>query len=471
MPGERSHIMRIAIIGGGATGALAALHLVRALRNHAAEIVVIEPAAEIGRGLAYVTNDPRHLLNVRVANMSAFADQPDHLLQWLQREGPMQGVACPTPFCFIPRGVYGAYVADLAEELLASGAIRRVRACCIDLVEIDDSVALTLDSGRTIWAESVVLATGNDAKPALAGISAVQPWTEGALNGLLSDAPVLIVGTGLTMVDMALSLNRRGHQGQITALSARGLLPSAHRPVSPFTIPAGKVPFGAELSDLTAWLRSLSRTMTREGSDWRSVVDALRPFTQRLWRSMSLDQKRRFLRHARAHWDVHRHRMAPEVDTEIAALRAAGRLNIMAGRIVRAKQEKDGTTVEIARRGRGDIQVRKFARLINCTGLADDPHSSANPLIKALLARGAARTNPLGVGLDIDEDYALIDASSRHSNRVRAVGPLARGAFWECIAIPDIRVQCQALSEIIAASVSAGARGSSERRRALRASP
>ena len=123
--------------------------IVRALRNHAAEIVVIEPAAEIGRGLAYLTNDPRHLLNVRVGNMSAFADQPDHLLRWLQREGPMQGVACPTPFCFIPRGVYGAYVADLAQELLASVAIRHVRACCIDLVEIDSlKVALTLELGQ-----------------------------------------------------------------------------------------------------------------------------------------------------------------------------------------------------------------------------------------------------------------------------------------------------------------------------------
>ena len=353
--------MRVARIGGGATGALAALHLVRALRNHAAEIVVMEPAAGIGRGLAYVTNDPRHLLNVRVANMSAFADQPDHLLRWLQREGPMPGVACPTPFCFIPRGVYGAYVADLAQKLLASGAVRHVRACCIDLVEIEGLVALTLDSGKTIWAEWVVLAPGNDAKPALAGIPAVQPWTEGALNGLPSNAPILIVGTGLTMVDMALSLNRRGHHGQIIALSAHGLLPSAHRPVSPFTIPAGEVPFGAELSDLTAWLRSLSRTMTREGGDWRSVVDAQRAFTQRLWRSMSLVQKRRFLRHARAHWDVHRHRMAPEVQTEIAALRTAVRLDIIAGRVVHAEREEDGITVKIARRGRGNIQTRKFA--------------------------------------------------------------------------------------------------------------
>ena len=256
------------------------------------------------------------------------------------------------------------------------------------------------------------------------------------------------------MVDMMLSLDRRGHRGKVTALSSRGLLSLPHRPVKPFPVAAEEVPFGAELSELSAWLRYLARKMTSEGGDWRSAIDALRPHTQHLWRSMSLVQRQRFLRHARAYWDVHRHRMAPEVETQVAALRAAGRLEIIAGRIVRAKQGEKGIDVEIARRGRGQIEIRKFARLIDCTGLADDPRRSANPLIRALLARGVARTDPLGIGLYINEDYALIDASSQRSKRVRAIGPLARAAFWECIAIPDIRLQCRDLSERIAATAS-----------------
>jgi uncharacterized NAD(P)/FAD-binding protein YdhS/quercetin dioxygenase-like cupin family protein len=450
--------MRIVIIGGGATGALTALHLARALRKSAIEIVVIEPAEEIGRGLAYATDDPRHLLNVRVGNMSAFADLPDHLFQWLQRVGPVRGIACATQFCFIPRGIYGAYLADLVRELSASGAVRHVRDRCIDLVEIGDSVVLTLRSGRTIVTASVVLATGNDGKPALLGIPAARPWAEGALSKLDSDVPVLIVGTGLTMVDKALSLDRQGHRGTITALSPRGLLPSAHRPVKPFAISTEDVPFRAELSEIAAWLRGLSLAMTSEGGDWRSAIDALRPHTQPLWRSMSLVQRRRFLRHARAYWDVLRHRMAPEVETQIAALRAAGRLEIVAGRIVHAEQGNDGITVNIARRGQDEIEKRKFARLVDCTGLADDPHRWDNPLIRALLARGAARTDPLGIGLDISEDYALIDESSRRSNRVRAVGPLARATFWECIAIPDIRLQCGHLAEVIATNLTSKAR-------------
>jgi uncharacterized NAD(P)/FAD-binding protein YdhS len=219
--------------------------------------------------------------------------------------------------------------------------------------------------------------------------------------------------------------------------------------VKPFPVAAEEVPFGAELSELSAWLRSLARKMASDGGDWRSAVDALRPHTQRLWRSMSIVQRRRFLRHARAYWDVHRHRMAPEVETQVAALRAAGRLEIVAGRIIRAKQVENG---------RGQLEIGKFARLIDCTGLANDPRRSENPLIRALLARRVAQTDPLGIGLYIDENYALIDPLSQRSKRVRAIGPLARAAFWECIAIPDIRLQCRDLSEKIAATASANLR-------------
>ena len=447
--------MQIAIVGGGATGALFALHLTRALRRQAAEIVVIEPAELIGKGGAYATDDRRHLLNVRVANMSAFTDYPDHLLQWLKREGPALGIAEPTPFCFIPRGVYGAYLADIGRKLLISNAIRHVKDRCINLTDAGDVVELALVSGKRVFAESVVLATGNDTKRGLPSIPSVQPWAEGTLDGLPADAPVLIIGSGLTMVDMVLSLDRRGHRGRIMSLSFHGRLSMPHRPAERSALAAKEVPFGAELSEITVWLRSLCLTIMHEGGDWRSVIDALRPHTQRLWRSMSLIQRRRFLRHARPYWDLHRHRMAPEIEEQIATLRTAGRLEIVAGRVIRAKQEQDGITTEIARRGRNDIEKRHFARLIDCTGLTNDPRGSGNPLIRALLASGAARTDPLGIGLDVNDNYGLIDAWSRHSARIRAIGPLARAAFWECIAIPDIRLQCEDLAEKIATNNSA----------------
>jgi uncharacterized NAD(P)/FAD-binding protein YdhS len=449
--------MRIAIVGGGATGVLAALHLARALPGSATEIVLLEPAQAMGRGLAYATDDPRHLLNVRVANMSAFADRPDHLIEWLRSNSKHCKATDLRPFSFIPRGIYGAYLADLAGELVASGVVRHVRDRCVDLIENPDAVELRLEFGEAIAVEWAILATGNEAKSSLSGIPAVQPWAADSLGQLETQAPVLIIGSGLTMADVVLSLDRGGHRGKIIALSRHGCLASAHRPVTPITVAAEEVPFGGELSDLARWLRGLSATVTSKGGDWRSVVDALRPYTQRLWRSMSLVQRRRFLRHARAYWDVHRHRMAPEVETQISALIANGRIELVAGRVVHAEITRSGISVDIVRRGRSDVETCQFARLIDCAGVSNDLHQRENLLIRTLLAKGAARVDPLGIGLDIDENYALIDASQRHSRRVRAIGPLARAAFWECIAIPDIRSQCQNLAQMVAGGGCAGA--------------
>lgn len=447
--------MRIAIIGGGASGALMALHLARALPTGSAEVIVFEPAEEIGRGLAYSTDDPGHLLNVRAANMSAFADQPDHLLQWLQTRGICS--APVTPLCFISRSTYGAYIAGMVRELGAAGGVRHLKGRCVDLVENGNCAALTLEGGGTVVADIAILATGNDGRPVLDGIPAVQPWAEDALHNLSADLPVLLIGTGLTMVDMALSLDRLGHRGKITALSARGLLSQVHRPVQPVVVPAPDIPIGTELSELISWVRKLCTSVTDQGGDWRSVIDALRPHTQRIWRAMSVLQKQRFVRHARAHWDVHRHRLAPEVQTQLSGLRAAGRLEIVAGRIADAEKRNGAVTVKMVRRGQSESETRNFARVVDCAGQIHDPRQSTNPLIRSLLARGAARPDPLNIGLDIDEQYSLIDASSRRSNRVRAIGPLTRAAFWECIAIPDIRIQCAELTALIARTAASGA--------------
>ena len=444
--------MRIAIVGGGATGALVAVNLARRLAGAGAEITVIEGAAAIGRGVAYSTRDRGHLLNVRACDMSAFADDPDHFSAWLeQREEDGAGRGA---FRFIPRATYGAYIGGLAREAEAAGAIQVVRDICVDAIEAADSVAVRLASGEVIMADQVVLATGHDAK--LAGRLAAAPaWSDGALDDLPPDAPVLLIGSGLTMVDVAVSLDGRGHRGPMLAVSRREVMPTAHQSVGPLCLPAESIPFGANVSKLTAWLRGLAAETSDRGGDWRSVVDALRPHTQRLWRSMSTNQKRRFLGHARPYWDAHRHRMAPEVARRIAGLRGSGRLTLIAGRVLSIAKQGDGLVAQIVRRGASSVEDMKFARAIDCTGLPEAPDRSPNPIIRALLDRGAARRDPLGVGLDVGEDFALIGAGGRRSRRIRVVGPPARAAFWECIAIPDIRLQCQELAGRLAAEEAA----------------
>jgi uncharacterized NAD(P)/FAD-binding protein YdhS len=439
--------MRIAIIGGGATGALAAVHIARRIKG-GAEITLVEPREAIGRGLAYSTDDPRHLLNVRVSNMSAFPEAPTHLHDWLARRGD---VPCPTPFCFIPRGLYGDYLSDLAQEVLASGAVRHVADACVDIVEDADKATLKLRSGRSLEADAVILVIGNDAKPAVSGFPAEQPWAPGSLDGLPPEAPVLIIGSGLTMVDMALSLDRRGHTGPIVVVSRRGLKPSVHRLTEARVISADEIPFGADLSMLLAWLRRLARRFAEEGADWRSAIDALRPHTQRLWGAMSLDQRRRFLRHARVYWDVHRHRLAPEIGEAIGRLIRDGRIELIAGVVAGVSADPDGFRATIAPRGGAARQERVVARIIDCTGLAEAPLTSQNPLMRALFRRGLLRPDALGIGLDVAGNYAIVGAGGAPSKRIRAIGPLARAAFWECIAIPDIRNQARDIAEALAA--------------------
>lgn len=442
---------RIAVVGGGASGVIAAVNLVRAMRGQV-EIILIERRADLGRGLAYSTSDPSHVLNVRVANMSAFPNDPGHFLRWLQVHGPAYGVVRPTPFCFVPRSVYGAYVASLlADE--APGGVRILRSSCEDIAELQDQVRLRLADGSILSANAVILATGHDPQTVAPGLPAVDPWSEAALDGLAPDASVLLLGAGLTMADAVLSLCRSGHRGPILALSRRGLLSHAHADAPPVAVARSEAPFGAPLSELLHWMRGLARRCEAGGGDWRSAVDALRPHTRSFWQSMTVEQRRRFLRHARPWWDVHRHRMAPSVADMIGNLIADGRLVILGAKVVAADTVGDRIIVTVRRRGTAATERREFVRVINCTGLPDDPRRSPNPAIRSLLARGLARVDSLSIGLDLLADNAVVRSSGRPSQRIFAVGPLARGAFWEIIAIPDIRQQCAELADNLAAAL------------------
>jgi uncharacterized NAD(P)/FAD-binding protein YdhS len=440
---------RIAIIGGGASGVIAAANLARAACDDT-EIVLIERRRELGRGLAYSTRQPDHLLNVRAANMSAFADDPDHFFRWLRDRGPRFGIHDPTRSCFAPRMVYGEYVRDLLNEPAAC-AVRRV---CDEFVAIEETasgVRISLRSQADLDVDLVVLATGHDVRCASVGdVKALDAWDSAGLAAIAPDEAVLIVGTGLTMVDVVLSLHRRGHRGSITAVSRRGLAPAAHTsrhgPCASHAVPRDAVPFGAPVSHLTRWLRENVRLMMAEGGDWRGAIDALRPHTRALWQAMTTDQRRRFLRHARPWWDVHRHRMAPAVAEVVDRLRADGRLRILAGRIEAATRPDDAIEVTVGPRGAAATEVLAVSHIVGATGSPDGPHRSRDPLIRALLCGGAARPDALGMSLDVTDADAVIDAAGHPSARIFAVGPPSRAAFWEMIAIPDIRDQCAELA-------------------------
>jgi uncharacterized NAD(P)/FAD-binding protein YdhS len=433
----------IALVGGGASGALIAAHLLRRARDPV-HLTLIEPRAQIGRGLAYATQNESHRLNVRASNMSAFADDPDHFWRWLRAAGH----AGEDRFCFVPRLVYGRYLASLIEEHLTEAVAPRLcwlRKTVVGLTERDGAVTLQFASGETAAFDVAVLCCGHEPSEHLAA-PFVGPWKDPRAWNEAPDSTILILGTGLTMVDAAISLSESGHRGPIVALSRRGLLPHAHRKVETAPIAETELPTPARLAAFLHWLRARIRDEMRSGGDWRSVIDGLRPHAQTIWRAMPRASRKRFLEHARPWWDIHRHRMAPEVEMKIRALRESGQLQVLSGRIVEVSRKRGGASVRLRPRGSAATSDLEVSRIVSCRGLTSDPQKSANPLVAQLLADGVARVDPLGIGLDVDDDCALIDARGRASARIFALGPMSQAAFWESIAVPDIRLQAASLA-------------------------
>ena len=439
---------RAIIIGGGASGVLLAYQL---LQNPAFgfRVTLIERRPEIGRGPAYHTSNPDHVLNVRAANMSALPDDPDHFWRWLSNraEGPL----CPDPYCFVPRRSYGDYLASLTTPFTSSEGepprLAIVHGQCVEVVEGNAGVTVTLADGSFHAGDIAVLATGNESPVARFPCDA-DPWAPTAVD---KDATVLILGTGLTMIDYVLSLLRDGHRGQIIAMSRRGLLAKAHRRTSPLHIDESDVPFGASVSRLLRWLRERIGTEMAAGGDWRSVIDAIRPYTQRLWHELPLASRRRFIEHARAWWDVHRHRTAPEIEMRLTQALASEALSLVAAKVISVEPNAAGALVRYRPRGRRDAASLQVGLIVDCTGIVKDPRAAGNPVIQRLFEQGLARTDPLQIGIDVTDDCAVINRNGIASRRLFAVGPLTRAAFWEIVAIPDIRNQCAELAARLAA--------------------
>jgi uncharacterized NAD(P)/FAD-binding protein YdhS len=440
-PSRKADACSIAIVGGGASGALMTAHLLKCAGD-AVRMTLIEPREQIGRGLAYATENESHRLNVRASNMSAFPDDPDHFWRWLRANGHKG----EDRFCFVPRLVYGRYLGSLIEDRLVETdlRVRWIREVVTGLSERDGSVTLRLSGSETAVFDMAVLCCGHEASETL-DAPFVSPWEDPRSWNAAPDSTILILGTGLTMVDAAIALSESGHRGPIVALSRRGLLPQAHRRVDVAPIALTELPSPATLAPFLHWLRARARDEMRSGGDWRSVVDGLRLHVQEIWRAMPGQSRRRFLEHARPWWDIHRHRMAPEVETKIRALQESGQLRILPGHILEVNAKRDGASVSIRPRASEALVRLEVSRIVSCRGLTSDPRRSSNPLVAQLLAEGYARVDPLGIGLDVDNDCAVVDANGRASERIFAVGPMSQAAFWESIAVPDIRLQAASL--------------------------
>jgi uncharacterized NAD(P)/FAD-binding protein YdhS len=442
--------MRVVVVGGGASGTLAALHLIRQASGAGAPLAlhIVEPN-QLGRGVAYSTVNPRHRLNVPAGGMSALPEEPAHFVRWLRANYDPTFARSG----FAPRAVFGAYLADTVSRQLQTAARvmwTRHRSRAVDLRRHDQGVAITLAGHQVLEADAVVLALGNGAAtsawvpPALRRSSrfVADPWRPGGLPQLSGGSTVLLVGTGLTMVDIAISY---GHC-QVHTASRHGLLPLAHAadPPPPVPAPLPEAPITA------ASVRRLVFGRIRElDGDWRTAVDGMRPITQQLWSRLDGTVRREVLVHAQGRWERVRHRMAPELGAWLSARHQQGLLTVRPASVVDARDTGASLIAELS-----DATSVEADLVVNCTGRRSILDSD-DPLVSGLLARGSARRDSLGLGFATHPDGRLVSADELPA---WTLGQLRRGELWESTAIPEIKDQAAELAGSILARADAGTR-------------
>jgi uncharacterized NAD(P)/FAD-binding protein YdhS len=437
----------LVIVGGGASGALVAMNLLR-LAREPLEIAVVEPAADLCRGRAYPAGPVEHVLNVPAFQMSARPDDPDHFTRWLAARSSGDPSFRDA---YAARSLWGAYLeeslADALRNAPAGVNLRHVRDRVVDLRVENGRAQLQLAGEGEIEADGVILALGHtrSSPPVAPAAGARVRWRDPLdpreIEGLEPGAPVVVAGSGLTTVDLALMLAASGHRGTITAVSRHGLLPRTRTAPLPFAAVESLLGQPRTARALSREIRRLAATHGPDSGG--AVVNALRSASEALWASLPSEEKKRILRHAMPFWNVFRHRTAPEPGRTIDALRKAGTFRVVAGRFLAATGDEGDARVTVLPRGADAPLHLRAARIFDATG----PGSALGlPLIRRLIDRGLAMPDALEQGLEADRDGRLLPGR----RVLYGLGPVFRGRLWETTAIPEIRDQAARLAEALA---------------------
>lgn len=464
----------ITIIGAGFCGTALVRELARQAGDTPVRISLVGVADTFGSGVAYGAARPEHLLNVRAKDLGIDPDEPAHFSDALHLGdgGRLE---------FLPRLAYGDYLRTQLDAAVDAAPFEVARIG-EEAVAIERAAGggfrIFLASGEALRSDLVVLALGALPPQALPGIGprlgvhpryVGWPWQGNVLEHIAADAKILVVGTGLTMVDVVATLAARGHRGSITAISRRGLEPQPHTvlPALSLELPPNVLRALKE-HDLRGVLRGV-RQLTAVLDDWRRVIDALRPHLQPFWRGLTEHDRASFLRHLRPYWEVARHRVAPDVHARLQLQRTLGRLQIRAARLLRARLVEDGLEAVLRGRGQDEAVSEHYDVLIRATGLDTDVDRTSDPLVASMREGGLLRPDPLGLGLEVDRTLRVRDAAGAAVPRLYCVGPLLRGALWEITAVPELRVAVRTLASDVLAEVRGDADTARQRRSQRRA--
>jgi uncharacterized NAD(P)/FAD-binding protein YdhS len=466
--GPAGHMVRVAIVGGGFSGAVTAIHLA-GLLHAPAQIDIIEPRALLGGGVAYSATDPAHRINVPATRMVVFADDPTQFDRWMRR----RGTVAADPACvwqdgaaFPQRGVFGHYIAALADAAARATpgvTLRHIRASVTAIDANPSGYSLTLCSAPRLAADVVILAVSHPPPAVPAVLRAAQqagapviadPWRPGALDSIHPDHAVVVMGTGLSMADAVATLDRRGHRGPILAVSRRGLLSRGHA----FGEVARRDWFATSPPCRTA--RGLTRDIRAQiaaaaalGAPWQAVFDEVRAHAPRLWAAFDTAERRRVLRHLRPFWDVHRFRAAPQAEAAIAALRARGQFTSIAASVTEAAWDGAGLILRLHPRFAPENAIRavRAAAVIVTTGPDHTSILSTNPALASLHAQGLIRPDPAGLGLEVDTANRAVGAGGAVQPGLFVAGPLARGRVGELMGLPQVSQHAQDVAQAAAA--------------------
>lgn len=448
----------VAIVGGGFAGAAVAYHLTHF--NPRLSITVLEPRGSLGGGLAYDDNDPAHRINVPATCMSLIPQDDGHFARWIAATGAGNGdpdIVGRDGALYPQRRVFGQYVAAHLDPLVAAGRVAHARSRVVSVTKDAGSWTLATESGSQYRARIVVLATTHPAPDVPAALTALggdprlvrDALVGGALGGIGSDARVVIVGTGLTMADVVASLDRQGHRGTITALSRRGLRSRGHaaqasEPYGDFT----RAPSSA--SELLRQVRATIREAAGRGLSWHSVIDAVRAHAQIFWPKLSRDDQSRIVRHLRVYWDVHRFRIAPQVEDVLDRRVVDGTLRILGASLVAARVTPGNIAIDVRRRGANAVETLDADYIVVTTGPAHSKVLSTQRYLAGLADDGHITADHLGLGIACDAESRALASDGTAQPTLFIAGPLARARFGELMGLPQVSAQALGVAEAVA---------------------
>ncbi|MFN8576286.1 MAG: FAD/NAD(P)-binding protein [Candidatus Sericytochromatia bacterium] len=445
----------IAIIGAGFCGTITAVNLIK-YSTEPIKIFLIESRKEFAKGVAYSTSNLLHLLNVRASGMSAFDDEPEHFLKWLKNNNDNPLISNNiNENDFISRSIYGLYLKSILDEYKSIAIDKNIKLIeindkAINVIKKEQNIVINFENNSEILVDKLLIATGNY-KPRNINIKDnnfyennsyyQDPWGSNIFENYNELENILLIGSGLTMVDLVLSFYQRKHKGLIYVISPHGYLPQSHKEVSKYKnfLDENNLPTTA----LKAFkiIKNEIREAKKNNIDWRSVIDSIRPFNQRIWLNFSLYEKKSFMSHLRHRWGVLRHRMAPEIANIFDELINKHQIKVYAGKIHELVYRDNNINVLFTDKKSKCTNTLTVSKVINCTGPEADILKIDDLLIKNLINNGIIKPDEMNLGIDSIIDGNIINKDNIIEENIYTIGTNLKGLLWESTAVPELRKQ------------------------------